>query len=270
MMKKNLFVLLLGLIVWTSPAWGAEKEYVIGKGDVLSIQVWGEESLSSQAVVRPDGRISLPGVGSVQTAGLTSSQLGRSIAGKLSELVHAPTVSVVVHSFPNNSVVVHGPGVQSAVVPIQGKITILQLLSQISPDNNADLENAYLERDGMRIASNFRALFQKGKVGENPELKAGDRLFVPLKENRMVFVEGAVNRPSPLQHYDGMRILEAIHFAGGFTKFADRNETVVLRNGPFGQQTIVVKLHDLTEKGDFSQNIPIEGGDIIVVKKSWF
>ena len=270
MMKKSLFVLLLGLVVWASPVWAAEKEYVIGKGDTLSIQVWGEDTLSSSALVRPDGRISLPGAGVVTAAGLTSGQLAKRIAGKLSEIVHSPVVSVQVMSFPNNSVVVHGPGVRSSVVPIQGSLTMLQLLSQVAPDANADLQNAYLERSGKRIASDFRALFQKGETEGNLELEGGDRLFVPLRENRLIFVEGAVVRPTAMQHYDGMKILEAIHMAGGFTKFADKNDTVILRSGPDGQQSIQVRLYDLTEKGDFSQNLPLEGGDIIVVKKSWF
>ncbi|NIO20552.1 MAG: sugar ABC transporter substrate-binding protein, partial [Candidatus Aenigmarchaeota archaeon] len=36
------------------------QDYVIGKGDVLSVFVWRNEQLSSEVVVRPDGKISLP------------------------------------------------------------------------------------------------------------------------------------------------------------------------------------------------------------------
>lgn len=274
-MKKGwFFALLLCLLsVMAPPSWGAEKEYVIGKGDVLSIRVWGEDSLSSEAVVRPDGRISLLGVGILPAAGLTTSQLQHSIAARLRNLVHEPIVSIAVHSFPNNSVVVHGPGIKPAVVPMQGKSTVLHILSQVSPDSSADLQNAYVERAGQRVASDFSALFLKGENVDhlsNIEVKAGDRIYIPLRQDRLIFVEGAVTRPTSLSYYEGMTVLEAIHLAGGFTKFADRNSTAIMRKKPGGQEKIRVKLHDLTERGDFSQNVLLQGGDIIVVKKSWF
>lgn len=270
-MKKAAFLIVCFSFLLAAAVQAAEKEYIIGKGDTLSIRVWGEDALSTDTIVRPDGVISVPGVGSVRAAGLTTTQLQARIASMLSALVYEPMVSVAVHAFPNNSIVVHGPGTRSLVLALTGKTTILQVLSQIQPDNNADLANAYVERGDLRIASNFEDLFKKGlSAGGNIEILAGDRLFIPLREGRLVFVEGAVGKPSSLPYYEGMTVLEAIHMAGGFTKFADRNSTTITRMAPGGAENLKARLHDFATRGDFSQNLPVQGGDIIYVKSSWF
>jgi polysaccharide export outer membrane protein len=264
-------MMFFSLLLATGTSQAAEKEYIIGKGDALSIRVWGEDSLSTDAVVRPDGMISLPGAGSIQAAGLTSAQLQARIQTRVRDLVHEPMVSVAVHTFPNNSIVVHGPGTRSTVLPLTGKTTILQVLSRMQPDNSADLEKAYVERENRQLASNFESLFRKGQSEHGDfEILAGDRLFIPLREGRLVFVEGAVGKPSSLPHYEGMTVLEAIHLAGGFTKFADRNSTTITRTARGSKESIKARLHDFVTQGDFSQNVPVQGGDIIFVKTSWF
>src|SRR5215475_12362503 len=45
--------------------------YKIGVGDVLHITVWEEPQLTETAVVRPDGKVSMPLVTEVVVAGLT-------------------------------------------------------------------------------------------------------------------------------------------------------------------------------------------------------
>jgi polysaccharide biosynthesis/export protein len=51
------------------------KTYVIGAEDILKIEVWKKPDLSSAALVRLDGKISLPLLGDVQAGGLTPETL---------------------------------------------------------------------------------------------------------------------------------------------------------------------------------------------------
>lgn len=57
-----LFLLMMPAVIFAD-------DYVIGDGDGLQISVWGEPSVSTGAVVRPDGKITLPGIGDVVEIG---------------------------------------------------------------------------------------------------------------------------------------------------------------------------------------------------------
>src|SRR5687768_2889046 len=52
-----------------------DQEYRLGPGDKLRVEVYREPQLSQSLQVRPDGRITLPLVGDVAAAGVTSSAL---------------------------------------------------------------------------------------------------------------------------------------------------------------------------------------------------
>jgi polysaccharide export outer membrane protein len=74
----------------------SDADYLIGPGDVLSIDVWKEEELSKQVSVRLDGKISLPLVNDIEAAGLTLVQLREQLAEKYKDFVDVPEVSVTV------------------------------------------------------------------------------------------------------------------------------------------------------------------------------
>src|SRR5262245_12820854 len=62
-------------------------EYVIGVADHLDIKVWKNPDLSTGAIVRPDGTITLPLVGDLRAAGKTPSQLKGDIAKALTAYI---------------------------------------------------------------------------------------------------------------------------------------------------------------------------------------
>ncbi|EEF22918.1 conserved hypothetical protein, partial [Ricinus communis] len=73
-----------------------DKNYHIGVGDELKVQVWRNEELSGQIPVRPDGKISSPLVGDIVAAGLTTDELAKAITAKLGAYVRNPEVTVIV------------------------------------------------------------------------------------------------------------------------------------------------------------------------------
>jgi len=61
-----------------------DDEYFIGAGDVVQVSVWGEQAASvPSAVVRPDGKISMPLLKEVAISGLTPTQAGKTIGEQL-------------------------------------------------------------------------------------------------------------------------------------------------------------------------------------------
>jgi polysaccharide export outer membrane protein len=81
---------------YKEPAETALRDYTIGVGDVLSIQVWDQAQMSGRMKVRTDGRISVPFVSDVEAVGKTPSQLATELETGLKSVVINPKVTVVV------------------------------------------------------------------------------------------------------------------------------------------------------------------------------
>jgi polysaccharide export outer membrane protein len=85
---------LLCLLLWLSPAARAQ-DYLIQKGDTLDVSVLEDPGLNRQALVRPDGKISLPLAGAIDAAGLTPEALQTRVRAALRrDFVEPPTVTV--------------------------------------------------------------------------------------------------------------------------------------------------------------------------------
>src|SRR5262245_26557826 len=75
---------------------GAGPEYRLGPEDVIDVFVWKEPELTTTAVVRPDGKISLPLANEIVGSGKTAIELRSEIAERLNQFVTQPVVSVMV------------------------------------------------------------------------------------------------------------------------------------------------------------------------------
>ncbi|WP_353117817.1 polysaccharide biosynthesis/export family protein [Nitratidesulfovibrio sp.] len=267
---KALRIILMALTVACTASFGMCADYIIDIGDVLHVHVWGEKELDVQTNVRPDGKITLPGVGDVDAAGNTTVQLQERIAETLGTIVRDPMVTVSVSTSHNNAVVVHGAGVKPGVVPLEGRTTLLQLLTRIAPESTADLDAATLTRNGTVMMTGFRDLYERGATAADMNLMGGDRIFVPFREKWNVYVIGAVEKPMAIPHHEGMTMLEAVLAAGGFTRFADRNQTEIVRDTKGQRQVMRVRAGDLIDKGDLGENRLLMPGDYVIAKKGLF
>jgi polysaccharide biosynthesis/export protein len=92
----------------------------------------------------------------------------------------------------------------------------------------------------------------------------------PVGAFGQVQVIGQVTRPGSLPYRAGMKLLDAVLAVGGVTQFAAGNRTKVERTAQNQKQELKVKLDNLINKGDMSQNLPLQPGDVIVVPESRF
>jgi polysaccharide export outer membrane protein len=241
-------------------------EYIIGEGDGLRVSVWGVPELSSDVVVRPDGKITLPAAGDVTAAGRTPAVLGEDLTRVLSRYVQKPIVTVTVTQITNNKVYVSGGGVPSRIVPLAGGTTLFKFLTQLGSLENADLTRSYIMRDGKKMDVDFHALFAQGDFSRDIELRAEDILFIPTNEFNKIYVVGAVKEPKYIFYREGIRVLDAIFESGGFNAFAKENKVVVLR----GDDRIRVRLRDVMKGRRSEDNILLLPGDHVFVGEGLF
>lgn len=86
----------------------------------------------------------------------------------------------------------------------------------------------------------------------------------------LVRIVGQVMRPEELPYREGMTVLDAVLAVGGLGQFAAGNRAQITRVVNGKQTSIKVKLDDLINGGDTSQNIPLKPGDILFVPQSRF
>lgn len=78
----------------------ADAAYTLGPGDKLQIAVYGEENLSSEQQVGPDGTITVPLIGHVPANGRTVSQVTDEVRAKLAEgFVQNPSVTITIETY---------------------------------------------------------------------------------------------------------------------------------------------------------------------------
>jgi polysaccharide biosynthesis/export protein len=108
------------------------EEYTIGVGDVIKIEVWGNDKLSLQVPVRPDGKVSMSLIGDVLAAGNTTESLADSITRLLLTYIKNPQVTIIVTN-PSSSDFQSRIRVTGAVnnpqsVPYRKGMTVLDLV----------------------------------------------------------------------------------------------------------------------------------------------
>lgn len=156
--------------------------YRVGGDDELMISVWHEPELSQAVVVRPDGMITLPLVGDVKVAGMTTDEMQAILTEKLKALVNDPQVTVSVKAVKSQRVFLMGAVGKQGVYPISGGLTVLQLIAQGGGLGIfAKVRSIYILRHEngreARIPVNYKKALS-GK-GDDPVLHSGDMVVVP-------------------------------------------------------------------------------------------
>ncbi len=85
-----------------------------------------------------------------------------------------------------------------------------------------------------------------------------------------VQVIGQVTHPESIPYHEGMTVLDVVLAAGGLTPYAAGNDAKLERKVDGKTQVLHVRLSNLLNKGDLSQNLPVKPGDVLVVPESLF
>lgn len=161
--------------------------YKINPGDVLSIEVWNEETLSlPQTLVRPDGNISLPIIGEVSAGGKSISELQDTISEALLAYVKdRPTVTVSTLQIAGNAVYIIGkvnrPGsyVMNRQLDVSQALALAGGLTAFADNNSIQILRRNEEGDQDAIRFRYNKIEKGNNLEENILLQSGDVIVVP-------------------------------------------------------------------------------------------
>lgn len=158
--------------------------YLIQPGDVLSITVWKEPELARQVVVQPDGTISFPLAGNIQSEGETVVGLEGIVAERLERFIPDPVVTVAIEQNLGNTVYVIGQVQRPGVFNPSARIDVTQALSLgggVTPFAQVDNIKILRRIDGKLVAIpfDFRDIEKGKRLQQNIYLEPGDVVIVP-------------------------------------------------------------------------------------------
>lgn len=160
-------------------------DYVIGVGDVLSVQFWKDRDMSQETVVvRPDGKITLPLINDVDAAGLTPEQLRVKITDAGVKFMEGPVVQVYVREIKSRMVFITGMIARSGPYPLLGPMTVMQLIATAGGlQDFADGKNITIIRvvNGQPTSYrfNYNDVVKRKNLKQDILLRPGDTVAVP-------------------------------------------------------------------------------------------
>jgi polysaccharide export outer membrane protein len=140
---------------------------------------------------------------------------------------------------------------------------------RVQPDGTVDFP--YLDRltvgglEPQQIEDLIKQEFVAKKILVDPQVT----LVVKQYNSKKVSVIGSVQKPGSLPWTEGMKLVDAISLAGGFTSIADADHVRLTRIvGPNKTVTATVSVDDITD-GKL-QDIPLQAGDTVKVDQRVF
>lgn len=162
----------------------AAREYLIGPGDVLGIEVWKDPSLTRSVVVLADGKIMFPLIGEVVAGGRTVAAVKKEIEERLARFVPEPVLTLEVKQSNSLFVYVLGRVNTPGRSLLSTNVNVLQALATaggLNPFAKRDQIKVFRFASGSTIVIPFDydEVTSGIRLERNIELQRGDVIFVP-------------------------------------------------------------------------------------------
>jgi polysaccharide export outer membrane protein len=215
--------------------------YRLRIGDVLLVNLYGSSDLkgsSNPSIVDGTGNIIIPFVGTFYALGKTIDEFRKDMTEKTKNEFPNSLVSVTPYLLTGNQYTILGEVSAPGTWTTTGSTTVLSAIAQAGgfPIRNlnyyvidyADLDKAFLIRNGKYIPVDFKKLIRDGDTSQDVLLKGGDFIYIPNFIIKEVYVLGNVLRPIVYTFVETATLIETLSYAGGLGPDAS-SRVLVLR-----------------------------------------
>lgn len=269
----------------------SSSSYKIGPRDVINVSIYagGEEQVNVDLTISDEGSVNFPFIGSLPAAGMTTSQLERSVFVPLEkDFFVDPQIHIQTKGYHSLQFSISGAVKNPGNYEMKSATTLLDLIAKaggVTPERgnvayilkDADMEMISKEGETEKSATeprkvNLLKLLDEGDMASNIVLESGDSIYIPLSKglnqsDTKVYVSGEVKKPDVYEYQPGLTALSVCIMAGGFAQYAAPNRTTIVRFENGEQEVIKIDLEDVI-KGKL-QDIPLKPGDRLHVPESW-
>lgn len=244
------------------------KNYVLGPGDVVYVDIYGQSEQYYEATVNPDGFVLLDNIGPISVSGKTIEEASGIIKNRVAQYYPG-----LLGSNPSTFLQVTLGNVRTIKVHILGEVRLpgtftLSAFSTVfnalyaagGPNENGTMREIKVMRDNQQIASvDVYNLLINGQANLDVQLQDQDVVLVSPFISR-VKVKGEVKRPLTFEIKADDTFEDLLDYAGGFTDLAFQDRVAISR--VTGNQRSVSDVY----KNQFGMFI-LKGGDEITVGK---
>ncbi|KAA6345166.1 capsule biosynthesis protein [termite gut metagenome] len=233
--------------------------YILGPGDEVIINVWGDSETSIRAIISPQGNIQVERIGPIYLSGLTVKEANNYLQrefGKIYSGLSGNTSQVKLTLGEIRTIQINIMG--EVLVPGTYRLSSFSsvfhaLYSAGGVTSTGSLRNIQVIRKEKKIADIdvYKYIFE-GKISDDIRLMERDVIIVPTYDC-IVNIGGYIKKPM----YYEMKKDETIHtllsYAGGFTGDAYRKSILLIRSSNGTEKQVynveegdyaVFKLHD--------------------------
>jgi len=212
-------------------------DYILGPGDEVIIDIWGQNEASIKQQISPEGRIIVSQIGVIELNGLTIAQAEGKIKKEFARIyadIEGPS--------PASKISVTLGQIRSILVNIMGNVDLpgTYRLSSFSSVFNSlyraggvtpvgSMRDVQVMRGGQLAASvDIYSFIFNGTQNINVPLKEGDVIIVPTYISH-VNINGGVKRPMIYELKENETLQDLINYAGGFTGDAYQGHVTIER-----------------------------------------
>lgn len=221
-------------------------DYLLGPGDQIAVDVWGEVEFRHERVVDRDGTILLPKGGRITCANRTLEEVTQDIREQLSRSYSGidpdgeggtTFVEVNLGRLRAIRVFVVGEVSRPGGYELTSVSTIFTaLFAAGGPGPQGSMREVHLMRGGTEVGTlDLYDYLTRGDRSGDEILRGGDTVFVPPRQTT-VRITGGVRRPRTYELLSGEGVRDLIRYAGGFTADANTDLVHVERIVPPGER----------------------------------
>lgn len=267
-------------------------DVVIGADDGVTIVVADSDELSKAWRVNSSGDLTLPMVGEIHAAGMTSANFETELRNKLKSYIRDPQVTAYVSETRSQPVIVQGAVPKPGTVQMDGSKTLLGVLMQSGGPNptgsataagptvtvTRDMKYGTIPFDGAKtdehghystVELKLKDVLKADSHQANLLLMPHDTVSVSTKQ-RLVYVIGQVTRPGAveLDTQDTVSVMQVLAAAGGVTDLASPSHTMIMHVNEGGKYTRIAAIDVNRLLSGKSEDRLLSPGDVLVVPQS--
>ena len=235
------------------------QNYVLGPGDQVIIDVYGDTQKSESLQVSPDGDVTVPGYGPVHVAGLSVSAAQSKIRSSLGSYYSSSDIKVTLGQTRTIMVNVMGEVKTPGTYTLSAFATVFHALYMAGGISDlGTLRNIKVYRQGRLISTvDVYQFILSGRLAGNVRLADNDVIQVGTYD-AIVDITGRVKRPMAYELREDESLATLLKYSGGFASDAYKKSLRVLRKN--GRMKTVFNIEEF-ERGDFK----MADGDSVIV-----